>query len=244
MGGAFPYGELPRLLKESVHCGIIKGRIMFNFRPYVLGFNVQPPADPDVPGFRMNADGSVRTDGATSSRPPSYTSVGWTPNADAYGNAEIAQSNSYGPSYWSDARNGVNLFGEGMAAVGKGAYSLVPGVVNYYRGTGRALGLYGPQEAQRFDQEMNAAGEGLRLIAENPVQSFDLAKSGLSKAVERNPDLPLRIVGRVGLGSLLSLYGMPWLPLTAAAGDTLHALEKGHDFFDAIGHGIAGTLSR
>lgn len=217
---------------------------MFNFKPYVPGFNVQPAADTDVPGFRMNADGSVQTDSATSSQPASYMRVGWTPNADAYGNAEVALGNSYGPSYWSDARKGVEQFGDGMMAVGKGAYSLVPGVANFYRGTARAWGLYGPQEAQRFDGEANAVGKGVQLIAENPVQSFDLAKIGMSKAIERNPDLPLHIAGRVGLGALLSLYGMPWLPLTAAAGDTLHALEKGHDFIDAIGRGIIGTLPR
>lgn len=122
----FLYGELQRLLKESVHRGIFKGRTMFN-----------------VPGFRMNTDDSVRTDGAISSRPTSYIPVGWTPNADAYGNAEVALGNSYGPSYWSDVRN-----------------------------------------------------------------------------------------------------GMPWLPLMAAAGDTLHALEKGHNVIDAIGHGVAGTPPR
>ena len=43
---------------------------MFSFRPYVPGFNVEPPAEPDVPGFRMNADGSVRTDGTALGRSP------------------------------------------------------------------------------------------------------------------------------------------------------------------------------
>jgi hypothetical protein len=70
---------------------------MFNFRPHVPGFNVEPPADAEVPGFRMNADGSVRTDGPAMGRSPSYIPVGWTPPiADDYGNAEIALSNSAG----------------------------------------------------------------------------------------------------------------------------------------------------
>ena len=68
--------------EESIRCGIFKGRTMFNFRPYVPGFNVEPPADPEVPGFRMNADGSVRTDGAAAGQPPPYISIGWTPIAD------------------------------------------------------------------------------------------------------------------------------------------------------------------
>ena len=48
-----------KLREESVRCEIFKGRTMFNFKPYVPGFNVEPPADAEVPGFRMNADGSV-----------------------------------------------------------------------------------------------------------------------------------------------------------------------------------------
>src|SRR5262245_32601293 len=106
---------------------------MFNFRPYVPGFNVEPPADADVPGFRMNADGSVRTDGASSGRPLSYTPVGWTPKADAYGNAEIALSSSYGPSYWNDLRDGVRRLEEMAKAVGTGASSLIPGLDNLGR---------------------------------------------------------------------------------------------------------------
>jgi hypothetical protein len=217
---------------------------MFNFRPYVPGFNVKPPADAEVPGFRMNADGTVRTDGAALGRPPSYIPVGWTPNADAYGNAEIALSNSYGPSYWSDVRDGVERLGEMAKAVGKGASSLVPGVDNLGRTIGRRAGSYGEEEAQRFRQEMNAAGEGLRWVAENPVQSARLAKRGAVEAFGRYPLLPFHLGGRVGMSVLLGHLGMPWLPPLAITGDAFHALEKGHDVIDAIGYGIGGMPSR
>ncbi|HET6221254.1 MAG TPA: hypothetical protein VFE11_03775, partial [Dongiaceae bacterium] len=140
---------------------------MFNFRPYVPGFNVEPPSDPEVPGFRMNADGSVRTDGAALGRSPSYIPVGWTPpNADDYGNAEIALSNSAGQ------------LAEAAKAVGGGAYSLGPGLVNYARAMGRGLGLYGPEEVQRFYREMDASGLGMRFIAENPELSARIAREG------------------------------------------------------------------
>ena len=86
LGGAFLCGELPCLLKGERPLRDLQGRTMFNVRPYVPGFNVRPPADADVPD--LNADGSVRTDCASSSRPPFYVPVGWTPNSDAYGNAE------------------------------------------------------------------------------------------------------------------------------------------------------------
>lgn len=43
---------------------------MFNVRPYVPGFNVKPPDEPEVPGFRMKVDGTVRTDDAAFGQPP------------------------------------------------------------------------------------------------------------------------------------------------------------------------------
>jgi hypothetical protein len=213
---------------------------MFNFRPYVPGFNVQPAADTDVPGFRMNADGSVRSDGATSSPPPSYTPVGWAPNADAYGNAEIALSNSYGPSYWNDLWDSAKQLGGAANAVVNGAYSLGPGTYYLAREAGRGLGLFGPDEAQRFRQEMNAAGQGLRAIARNPGTAARMAGEGLLKAVKKEPLLPFYVLGRAGMGSLLTSRGVPIVPF-AVLGDALHALEKGHDVIDAVGYGVGGA---
>ena len=71
---------------------------MFGFRPYVPGFNVEPPAEPEVPGFRMNADGTVRTDDAASGQPRSYTPVGWSSVSDQLGNAEIALTRTARPT--------------------------------------------------------------------------------------------------------------------------------------------------
>jgi hypothetical protein len=173
---------------------------MFNFKPYVPGFNVEPPADPEVPGFRMNADGSVRTDGAALGRSPSYIPVGWTPpNADDYGNAEIALSNSAGQ------------LAEAAKAVGGGAYSLGPGLVNYARAMGRGLGLYGPEEVQRFYREMDASGLGMRLIAENPELSARIAREGAVRALKTQPMLPFHLGGRVGASLLLGVAGLPWV---------------------------------
>jgi|FEC22Drversion2_1045045.scaffolds.fasta_scaffold00240_17 hypothetical protein len=209
---------------------------MFGFyRPFQPGFNVEPPAEPEAPGFRLNADGAVP------GQPPAYIPVGWTPNADAYGNAEIAMSDSYGPSFWSDFSDTARKFGEGVKAMGEGVYSIAPGTVNFARGMGRGLGLYGPEEAQRFYREMDATGQGLRFIANNPELSARMARDGMALAFKAQPALPLHIAGRVGASALLSHLGVPPLALF---GDAFRALEDGHDFIDAIGRGISGTPPR
>jgi hypothetical protein len=215
------------------------------FRPFEPGFNVQPSPDEEVPGFRMNP---VQTDGVASARPPSYTPVGWTPNADPYGNAEIALSNAYGPSYWNDVGDAAKQLGEtamdAAKQAGKGAYSLGPGVVNLARAMGRGYGFYGPQEAQRFNQELDASAYGLRFIAEHPELFARRAMEGTAEAAKRNPMLLFRVGGRAGMGLYLGTLGMPWVGPAAMFGDAFHALEKGHDVIDAFGHAIGGMPSR
>lgn len=215
---------------------------MFGFRPYVPGFNVKPPAEAEVPGFRMNADGTVRTDGAASGPPPSYTPVGWTSVSDQLGNAEIALGNSYGPSYWNDLWDSTKQLGSAANAVVNGAYSLAPGTFYLAREAGRGLGLFGPEEAQRFRQELSAAGQGLRFIARNPGTAAQMAGEGLSRAVKAEPLLPLYLLGRVGMGGLLASRGVPIAPF-AVAGDALHALEQGHDAIDTFWRGLGGIHS-
>lgn len=250
---------------------------MFNFRPNLQwpGLYVEPPTEeevpslrtwrpdevpglhtwrPDeVPGFRMDADGSapeakvvpalrvtdnssVGTYNVAPGQPSSYTPVRWIPTS----------SGSY-LSFWDDVRDAAGQLGEAAKAVGRGAYSLAPGIDNLGRAAGRATGYYGEEEARRFRQEMNAARESLERIIENPAQSARLAYRGASEAFRRDPMLKFHLAGRLGLGALLTYYripfGIPLAPL-AMAGDTLHALEKGHDFIDGIGYGVGGTLSR
>jgi len=231
--------KLPCLPRESVHCRIFEVHAMFGFyRP----FNVEPPAEPELLGFRSNPDGSTQTDGAAPGQSPSYTPVGWTPNADQYGNAEIALSNSYGPSYWSDLRDGLGQFGQQANAAVNGAYSLFPGTANLARAAGRGLGLYGSEEAHRFRQEMEAAGQGLEVIAQNPGDAARLAWHGGKAALRAQPSLAPYLAGRAGMGLLLGLNGIPIAPL-AVLGDALHAMEKGHNVVDAGLYGLFGVRS-
>jgi hypothetical protein len=213
---------------------------MFGFRPYVPGFNVEPPAEPEVPGFRMNDDGTVRTHGAASGKPPSYTPVGWSSVSDQLGNADIALGNSYGSSYWNDLWDAAKQLGSGANAVVNGAYSLGPGTFHLAREAGRGMGLFGPEEAQRFRQEMNAAGQGLRFAARNPGTAARIVGEGISTAWKTQPLFPFYLLGRASMGGLLASRGVPIAPF-AVAGDALHALEKGHDAIDSLGVGITGT---
>jgi hypothetical protein len=97
-------------------------------------------------------------------------------------------------------------------AVVNGAYSLVPGTFNLAREAGRGLGLFGPEESQRFRQEMSAAGQGLRAIANNPGTAARMVVEGLQTAVKKEPLLPLYAFGRGGMGVLLGSRGVPVAP--------------------------------
>lgn len=133
---------------------------------------------------------------------------------------------------------------EAAKQAGEGAYSLGPGVVYLARAMGRGYGFYGPEEAQRFNQELDASAYGLRFIAEHPELFARAAGKGMATAFEAQPMLPFRVGGRLGASALLGLAGLPWVGLAAMFGDAFHALEKGHDFWDVIGRGIAGTPFR
>lgn len=222
---------------------------MFNFRPDLqsLGFRAEPPTEEDVPGLhawrpKENVPGlhawrpiedvpGFRLANADSGQPYSYTPVRWTPTPSA-------------PrlSFWDDVRDAAGQLGEKANAVVEGAYSILPGTGNFFRAAGRGLGFYGPEEAKRFRQEMRAAGQGIRFIANDPVQAARLAYEGGSAAFQAQPLLPYYLGGRAGMGALLAVNRLPFAPF-AVAGDALRALENGHNLIDAGVHGVIGTPS-
>jgi len=206
---------------------------MFRIRPDLAqpGFNLD--GSEDVPGFQLADDGSAWPRGSTlDGGSSSFTPVRWSPGQDGNGESQL--------SFWDDVLNAAKRVGEGANAAVEGAYSLVPGTGNFVRGAGRGLGFYGPEEAQRFRQEMNVAGQGLQQIVQEPVQSARLAWQGARAAVREQPMLPFYVAGRAGMGLGLALNKIPIAPF-AIMGDALHALEKGHNLLDTIGYGISGS---
>lgn len=214
---------------------------MFNFRPdfQSLGLRVEPPAKEEVPGlhtWRPNVPGLHN----------------WRPNEEVPG-FHFANAGSAQPrwtptpsaprlSFWDDVRDAASGLGEKANAVVEGAYSILPGTGNFFRAAGRGLGFYGPEEAKRFRQEMNAAGQGIRFIANDPVEAARLVYEGGSAAFQAQPLLPYYLGGRAGMGTLLAVKRLPIAPF-ATAGDALRALENGHNFVDAGLYGVIGAPS-
>jgi hypothetical protein len=216
---------------------------MFGFRPDLTRRDLDVEGFDNVPGFRVADPGfhvtepgtRVGNDGLTqgldflTGATLSFTPVRW-------GNDDAASDNA-SPSFWDDVGNVAKTVGENANAAIDGAYSIFPGTANFFRAAGRGLGLYGPEEAQRFRTEMSAARTGLEYIAKDPVETARLASHGISEAFQAQPLLTPYLIGRFGMGVGLALNRLPFAPL-AIAGDAMNALEKGHNFIDALGYGV------
>jgi hypothetical protein len=133
--------------------------------------NIVIPGDPaqNVPGFRVVDDGSARGYDSAAGGSASFAPVRWTPSPDS------PSAPGSDRSFWDDAWDTAKDVGEKANAVVNGAHSIYPGTWNFFRAAGRGLGFYGSEEAQRFRQEMNAAGKGLEFIAEDPMRAARLA---------------------------------------------------------------------
>jgi hypothetical protein len=204
-----------------------------------IGFRVADPGfgDPDI-GFRITDPGVRPAEEAprTYSDGPYRASQSIVP---VKWGTESTSDNHPTPSIWDDAQNAMKWVGRGADAVVNGAYSIFPGTGNFLRESGRGLGFYGPEEAHRFGQEASVIGQGLGYIAHHPCQTVKNAANGTIDAVEAQPLLPFYAVGRLGMGTLLMLNGIPIAPL-AALGDGWREVENGHNVIDAIGRAFAG----
>jgi hypothetical protein len=115
------------------------------------------------------------------------------------------------------------------------------GVGNALRFVGRSIGLYGPEETSRSDQEIRAATEAIKdggkLLIDSPE-----ARSVAVRAAEeagaaywQNELNRYHLLGRAGFGALTGVG------IVAAIGDSTRALEKGHNAIDSLAKGITGN---
>lgn len=110
---------------------------------------------------------------------------------------------------------------------------------NAGRAVWRAAGGLGKEEAQRFDQEMVAAGKVLGKAAEHPEQAARVAGEVWSE-LNRDPMFSYYLAGRAVAGSLVGV-GPLRLGVLAAMGDTLRAIENGYGSRDIVRQAIEGN---
>ncbi|MBV8191335.1 MAG: hypothetical protein JO339_29135 [Alphaproteobacteria bacterium] len=119
-----------------------------------------------------------------------------------------------------------------------GAYSIFPGIYNAGRAVARGTRLMGPEEYRRFDQEVNFIGNASGEITKHPELAYRAGQEALA-VLARNPYLIPYFLGRVARG------GATMLGPAALAGDTLRAIEDGHDLLDAVLYqGLQGIPDR
>jgi hypothetical protein len=132
-------------------------------------------------------------------------------------------------------------FGQAIGAIGDGAYSDLEGVGNALRFVGRSIGLYGPDEINRSDQEIRAAIEAIkdggRLLMDSPeARSVAIrATEEAAAAYWQNERNRYFLLGRIGFGVLTGVAPV------AVIGDSTRALEKGHNAIESLGKGIIGN---
>jgi len=226
---------------------------MFDVRPDndVPGFRVRPfdiGPDDDVPGFRVKAtedvprfrvpnDGLPRPDFLTGRLPSQgYVNVN-SPYPYPLGGAVSPDATIL------DKIRDPDWVVPRLGAAADGAFSTIPGAWNLVRALGRAAGMGGKEEAQRFDEEMkvagNVAGNVVGKAVEYPEQAARAAGAVLSE-LDRDPLFRYRTMGRYFAGSLVGI-GPFSLGGVATLGDALRAIERGYGARDIVKQAIEGN---
>jgi RHS repeat-associated protein len=144
-----------------------------------------------------------------------------------------------------EVREASNRAVQFATAFGEGAWS-VPRA-NYYavRHVARGTGMMGSEELARFNQEAHVVDMAVCQYSENPAafnEALGYAVKGLDTALSTSESLrryvSARVAGRVAAGVILTPVFWPVGPL-ATIGDTVRAVESGHDIVDAVVYGGA-----
>lgn len=120
-------------------------------------------------------------------------------------------------------------------AVVNGAYSVVPGIYNFFRAALRGAGVLGEEEARRADQEQAVIECGLREMARHPAATYDASRQAL-EILDANPLFRYYFAGRglMGAATGLGYFALP--------GDALRAIENGHDWINSVARGGVGGM--
>jgi hypothetical protein len=223
--------------------------MFFSVRPNFRGpgFNVREPEE-EVPGFRLNADGTVGKASPPAAKvggnpfdifEPQPSGVWPPPYLALAGGVGAAPGNITRGAFLDDIKELPGAIGDRLGAMANGAYSVFPGVYNAGRAAARGLGLLGPEEAERFRRELELIRSSANAIVDRPADAARAAYYGADGRFG-DPLLKWHLLGRGAMGYLARVGPVPLAPV-ALVGDTLRAFENGRqNLIDALLDGIQG----
>jgi hypothetical protein len=119
-------------------------------------------------------------------------------------------------------------------AIINGAYSIFSGVGYGLYEWARYTGLLGPTEFSRADSESNVIGWGVTEAWKHSSAAYNLSIDALKTIDDADPLFRYYMGGRIFMGAATGLGPM------ATYGDTLHAVDSGHNFIDSVIKGATG----
>ncbi len=206
--------------------------MFFNIRPdsFLPGFRVQPPKEPEVPGFRMNPDGSIDNSVASRASPPTRTLQSYNPLEFAWRMLPPEARKSYASI--------PNAIAEGINELSTGA--AIRDAVNAYTDMNRAAWSGRGWDAARSGLGMLTAAAGVipmnraitqagkKVIAHQTAEAIPGRGTGhLENLIEAPPavreDFTNRVSGALNdpngvdvLNKAAGLHALPTQPTTGA----------------------------
>lgn len=173
-----------------------------------------------------------------------YAYVGNDPinNVDPSGLVSEAEEDTaanlqVGTSIAVSATAAANVVAPRANAFVNGAYSVIPGVGDAIYQAARGTGVLGPQEFQNFDVESQFVGDVVTTMVQHPQATYTVATDILS-VLDQDPLFRYYVAGRLAFGFATGLGP------AASLGNTLQAVQNGHNVVDSIiQNGFSGLSS-
>jgi hypothetical protein len=114
---------------------------------------------------------------------------------------------------------------------------VIPGVGDAIYQAARGTGVLGPQEFQNFDVESQFVGDVVTTMVQHPQATYTVATDILS-VLDQDPLFRYYVAGRLAFGFATGLGP------AASLGNTLQAVQNGHNVVDSIiQNGFSGLSS-